>query len=140
MSNHRYKIKLYDNSGLTYQSKPEYIFIEQCKLNNIKITNGIIVKYMFNGKQHKYIIDFYLPEYKYCIEIKGNNIWYKNDVKSGKQLAKEIAAIEYCEKHNMKYNIIFPEYINSFINNLLSERDSLGIRDNSSEINSSQIL
>lgn len=137
-NNYRYTIQLYDNSGLTYQSKPEKLFIDKCKENNIQIVNGLEIPYFFNKKHRTYISDFYLPEYKYIIEIKGNNIWYKNDIKSGKQQAKQNAAINFGKNYGISYKFVFDQNINDFVNQLLNERDSLGIGDNSGEIKSSQ--
>ena len=45
LTNHRYKIKLYDDSGLTYQSNLEKQFIDKCKCNNIIIVNGLTLPY-----------------------------------------------------------------------------------------------
>lgn len=136
--NYKYKIKLYDETGLTYQSKPEKMFIDLCKENNIQIQNGIKIPYTFNNQQHIYISDFYLPEFKYIVEIKGNNIWYKRDLKTGKIDAKRNATIEFGIKYGFQYKFVFEQEINEFIKNILNERDSLGIGDNSGEIKSSQ--
>ena len=127
LTNHRYKIKLYDDSGLTYQSNLEKQFIDKCKCNNIIIVNGLTLPYFFNNKYHNYITDFYLPEYKYIIEIKSDNIWYKNDVKSGKIDAKINAATTFSEQHKLKYVMLFDNDIDKFIANILEERDSLEI-------------
>lgn len=120
-NNHIYPIKLYDTfSGLTYQSLPEKYFIDKCKENNIKILNGIEIPYNWKKKKKIYISDFYLPEYKKIIEIKSDNRFYKNDLKSGKLLAKNNAAIDFGEKNNMSFNLVFDNEIDDFINNLLN--------------------
>lgn len=68
-----------------------------------------------------------MPEYKYIIEIKSDNIWYKNDVKSGKIDAKINAATTFSEQHKLKYVMLFGNDIDKFIANILEERDSLEI-------------
>ena len=124
-NNYRYTIKLFDESGLTYQSNLEKYFIEQCYKHNIKINNGFKIPYYFNKSIHIYISDFYLPEFKYIIEIKSDNIWYKNDLKSGKIKAKENGALEFGKNQNIKFKILFDQDIDDFIKNILDERDSL---------------
>ena len=125
LNNHRYEIKLFDESGLTYQSNLEKYFIEQCYKHNIKINNGLHIPYYFNNTYHTYVSDFYLPEYKYVIEIKSNNIWYRRDLNSGKLQAKENATNEFGKKLNIKYKLLFDQDIDVFIKNILDERDSL---------------
>lgn len=125
LNNHRYTIKLYDESGLTFQSNIEKYFIEKCYQHNIKIINGFEIPYYFNNSYHKYISDFYLPEYKYIIEIKSDNIWYKKDLESGKIKAKENGTLEFIKDKKMKFKLLFDQDIDSFINNILEERDSL---------------
>lgn len=120
-TNYRYEIRKYKN--LTYQSNLEKYFINKCLEHNIKVENGIKIKYWFENKKHTYITDFYLPEYKYMIEIKSYNIWYKKDLESGKFQAKVNAANEYAKKHNLKYVVLFDKESDSFIENI--ERDSL---------------
>lgn len=125
LNNHRYQIKLYDDSGLTYQSQLEKYFIEQCYKYNIKINNGLEIPYYFKNSYHKYISDFYLPEFKYIIEIKSNNIWYKKDLESGKIKAKENGALNFGKNQNIKFKLLFDQDIDNFIKNILDERDSL---------------
>ncbi len=125
LSNHRYNIKLFDESGLTYQSNPEKYFIEQCYKYNIKINNGLKIPYYFNNSNHIYNSDFYLPEYNYVIEIKSDNIWYRKDIESGKIKAKEQGVVEFGKLYNIKYKMLFDQDIDNFIKNILDERDSL---------------
>ena len=124
-TNLSYPIQLYDNTGLTYQSGIEYNFITNCLQNNIKITNGLTISYQFNNKIHKYITDFYLPEYQYIVELKSKNKFYRDDKKSGKLYAKNNAAELFCKQNNMNFKFVFDYEINDFINKLLSERDDL---------------
>lgn len=123
LTNHRYTIRKYNNSNnLTYQSNVEKTFIDKCYENNVLIENGIIINYIFNNKQHKYITDFYLPEYKYMIEIKSDNIWYKQNVETGKFAAKVNAANKYSEENNMKYFVVFDYEIDTFFNTIILKR------------------
>lgn len=124
--NNTFKVRKYSDS-LTYQSKPELTFIEMCKANGIEITNGDKVEYVFDGKKHKYSIDFYLPQKRMQVEIKGDHVWHKNQIKSGKWKAKETAAIEYCKSKNQKFVLLFSNNFNEFFNH---ERDSLTIGEN----------
>lgn len=121
LTNHKYKIQLYDETGLTYQSNTEKYFLDKCKENNIKVQNGIKIPYYFNNSNHIYYSDFYLPQQKIIVEIKENNIWYKKDLESGKIEAKNNAAIEFGKKYNIKYKLLFGQYIDEFINNLVKE-------------------
>ena len=125
LNNHRYIIQLFDESGLTYQSQIEKYFIEQCYKYNIKINNGLEIPYYFNNSMHTYISDFYLPEFRYIIEIKSNNIWYKKDLESGKIKAKENGALEFGKNQNIKFKLLFDQDIDVFIKNILDERYSL---------------
>lgn len=120
-TNYRYKIKKYYN--ITYQSNLEKEFVNKCIDNNIRIENGLNITYHFNNKKHTYITDFYLPDYKYIIEIKADNIWYKKDVLTGKFQAKVDAATKYCITNGLKYFVLFNQDIDDFITNI--ERDSL---------------
>lgn len=60
--------------------------------------NGYEIPYIFNDKQKTYISDFFLPEYKIVLELKGNNRFYKNDLETGKINAKNKAAIQFVMK------------------------------------------
>ena len=132
LMNCSYPIRLYDNSGLTYQSGLEKTFIDLCKSKNIKIVNGFEIEYLFKNKKHIYVSDFYLPNYKMLIEIKSRNHFYRNDKKSGKIKAKINAANEFCNKNGLKFYMLFDEDIEKFINNLINtskEKDSLNLQE-----------
>lgn len=120
-ANHIYTIKLYDDSGLTYQSNLEYDFIKKCKEKNIYIINGIEIPYILNGKNHTYISDFYLPEYKKIIELKANNLFYKKDLASGRIAAKNNAAIQFATENNLSFVMIMDSDIDEFLNTLHKE-------------------
>ncbi len=123
-SNSTYRIRKYKNTSITYQSNLEKYFLDKCFENNIKIMNGYEIPYIFNNKQKTYISDFFLPEYKIVLEIKGSNRFYKNDLKSGKLQAKNDAAIQFCNDNNLRYRFVLDEYVDNFILELLNERDS----------------
>ena len=84
----------------------------------IEIINGPKVKYFFDGKERTYSIDFELPKQHKLIEIKDNHIWHKKQVESGRWQKKENAAIEYANKLNYEYHIIFPNDIEGFFQTL----------------------
>ncbi len=62
-------------NNLIYQSTYELDFIKKCLSMNIRIENGPSIDYAFDGKDHKYYSDFYLPEYNLVCEIKSNYIY-----------------------------------------------------------------
>lgn len=106
------------NDRITYQSNLELNFINICEKNNIRILDGGLIPYTFKDKTHKYRIDFFLPEYNIMVEIKDNHIWHKNQVKSGKWLAKESSAYDFCNKNDLTYKIIFNNQLEEFITSI----------------------
>ena len=52
------------------------------------------------------------------IEIKGNNPWFKRDLKLGKIDAKNNAANKFANEHNMKFIFILDD-IDIFFKNIL---------------------
>lgn len=122
MNNKIFSIKKY-MGNLTYQSKIEFDFIKKCTEKNIEIENGADISYMMNGIKHNYRVDFYLPKYRYQIELKDNHVWHKHQIETGKWELKENAAIKFCDENSMKYFLLFPKDIEKFFENL--ERDSL---------------
>lgn len=123
--NTTYPIKKYENTNIYYQSGIEKGFINFCFSNNIVIENGKEITYEFNNKVRTYIADFYLPQFKYIIELKVKNKFYRDDLKSGKIDAKNKAAIEYCKENNLEFKFVFDYELNEFNQQLLNERDSL---------------
>jgi len=97
------KTKNCQNEMILYQSRLELKFINWCNVNNIFVKNGPVIEYDFHGKKKKYRVDFQIENL--LIEIKDNHIWYKNDLKSGKMLAKENAVKK--ELENGKYDYFF---------------------------------
>ncbi len=105
---------------IKWQSIPERRFIEWCEENSISIKNGPNIEYEFDGSKKTYKVDFELPSYKYLVELKDNHCWYKQQVLSGKQPAKEIAAKKWCESNKYKYHMLFPKTIQEFKTKLKS--------------------
>jgi hypothetical protein len=105
-------IKNINNKIIMYQSKLELKFIEWCNSNNIIVSNGPSLLYNFNGKIHKYRIDFQINEL--LIEIKDFHIWHKNQVESGVWEAKMDAIKEI----KNKYYFITPNNWNVMLNEL----------------------
>lgn len=129
-SNLTYPIQFYKNTKLTFQSKLEYNFLEKCELLNIDVLNGIEVPYFFKNKLRTYITDFYLPELKYMIELKGTNQFYREDLKTGKIYAKNNAAEEYASENGLKFKFVLDTEFDDFITTLKNERDSLNNCEN----------
>lgn len=65
-----------------------------------------------------YFVDFYLPEFKIMVEIKGRNHFHKEDVESGIFQDKCDAANNYAKQHNMSFVVLFEEDFEYFIENL----------------------
>ena len=96
------------NDSILYQSKLELNFINWCNNNSIIVKNGPTIPYVFQGIERKYKVDFRINDL--LIEIKDNHIWYKNDIKSGKNDAKINAVKEAIEKGIYKeYYLITPD-------------------------------
>jgi hypothetical protein len=96
------------------------LFIDKVKELGYKIENGPEIKYFFRhiDKYRNYFVDFYLPEFKIMIEIKGDNKFYRDDVETGKFNDKCNAARKYAKTNNMEYVVLFEEDIDNFIKNL----------------------
>lgn len=95
-----YRLKKYTTkfgNEVRYQSKLELNFIEFCEENDIEIFDGDCIWYNFDGKRHRYFIDFKIKinENFQLIELKGMHLWYADQKSSGLIDAKNLAAIEY---------------------------------------------
>lgn len=81
--------------GIHYQSSWEYAYIQFCVNNGILIENyKNYFMYTYDGKQHKYYPDFYLPETDEIVEIKG--YWKPNTdakIESVKSAGRKITVI-----------------------------------------------
>jgi hypothetical protein len=102
-----------------YQSNPELHFIKWCIEKSIKVINGPQISYEWNGRMHKYRVDFQLPDKKTIIEIKDNHIWHKIQIERGKWGAKEQCANKWCEENGWTYTIIFPKSLASWKENIM---------------------
>lgn len=125
LSNTTFPIRKYLDTNLTYQSSVEKQFLDICFEHNINVKNGLKIPYIWNNKIHNYISDFYLQDYNFIIEIKSNNIFYRQQKASGKLDAKNLGAEIYAKNNNMKFVFLFDNMINDFFDTLLNERDSL---------------
>lgn len=117
-SNNTFKIKHTFNilgNKIIYQSNPELELINFCNSNNLPIFNGPKINYYFNGKNRKYLIDYFIPSKKIIIEIKDPHIWHKNQIDSGQWIQKEKAAIEYAKEKGLEYKLIFSQYLKDFL-------------------------
>lgn len=112
----RYKTKFDDI--ITYQSKLEKDFIEKCELLNIKILDGINIDYKYNGVCRKYRVDFLLPNHNFLVELKGNHIWHRNQLKSGVWDVKQTEAEKYSLNNNLTYKLLFQENIENFLTSI----------------------
>jgi hypothetical protein len=86
--------------NILYQSKLELKFIRWCNINNIVVRNGPTIDYCFGKDVKKYRVDFEIDSI--LIEIKDNHIWYSNDLKSGKAVAKENAVMKLIQDGKYK--------------------------------------
>jgi hypothetical protein len=113
-------MKNINNQIIMYQSKLELKFIEWCAAQNILVTNGPNIEYVFNEKSHKYKVDFKVGN---ClVEIKDFHIWHRNQVESGKWQAKEDAAEKYIKDSELsRYYFITPKNWNQMIRELSNE-------------------
>jgi hypothetical protein len=122
-SNKVFKFKSTTNINgekVVYQSNPELKLIKFLNDNNILIKNGPKIDYIFNGNKKIYKVDFEVSIFRHLIEIKGNHIWHKDQVDSGKWEAKELSTKRWCKLNNYSYKLIFD--VEDYINNLsLSE-------------------
>lgn len=114
--NRTFKVKSFTTpwGKIIYQSQQELHLIKWCISNMISIMNGPTIEYNWNGKQHKYKVDFQLPDYKFLLEIKDNHVWHKKQVESGKWGAKENCAKHWCEEKGWKYEMIFPTTLSAW--------------------------
>lgn len=119
MSNHIFPVKTIKNINgnlIRWQSKPELKLVNFCNENNILIENGPIVYFFFKNKKRKYHIDYYIPDKNLIIEIKDNHIWHQQQIKMGKWILKENAAIEHARENGLTYKLLFSQHLNEFLN------------------------
>ena len=113
MYNGRYKQKYYItkyNNTLYYQTKPEFRFIKWCEFNNVFVTNGDKIPYIFDKKNRYYFCDFKIAENNTwrLIEIKKKHKWWYDELRSGKMKEKVNSAIQFSKKNGyLPYKIKF---------------------------------
>ena len=111
LCNKTYKIRTTKNcinDIILYQSKLELNFINWCNNNSIIVKNGPVISYIFQDIKRNYKVDFMINDL--LIEIKDNHIWYRNDIKSGKNEAKINAVKEAIQNGDYKeYYLITPD-------------------------------
>jgi hypothetical protein len=122
LCNRTFKIrptKNINNQTILYQSKLELKFIEWCNNNNIVVTNGPNIDYLFNGKNRKYKIDFQVDNI--LIETKDFHIWHKNQVESGMWQKKIDAVNDYIKEMKLdRYFFITPNNWNQMMKELIN--------------------
>jgi predicted SprT family Zn-dependent metalloprotease len=119
--NKTFKIKKYTTKFddiITYQSNFEKDFIGRCELLNIRILDGDTVNYRFKNINHKYRIDFLLPDYKFLIELKANHIWHRKQLQSGVWKIKQSEAENYSSRNGLTYKLLFQEDIENFFTSI----------------------
>lgn len=114
-----YTIREYNNH-VTYQSNLEKEFLDFCTENNICVQNGPTINYFHDNIYKKYTIDFFLPDLKMFVEIKGSNHFYRQDLQSGRIEAKNNAAIEYAKKKNMMFEFVRDISLEKFMDKLIN--------------------
>ena len=116
-ANKNFPIKTYVtkfNDIITYQSKLELKFIQQCEQYDIRILNGQQLPYVWMNGNRVYHVDFYLPSLSKMIEIKGNHIWHRKQIENGKWGAKEKVALDYALKNNLFFEVLFEKDFYNF--------------------------
>lgn len=106
---------------ITYQSKLEHKFIKFCAENQIVVQDGQKLNYNWNGKNRKYVVDYYLPDLKLLIELKDDHIWHKKQVENGVWKAKMDAVEKYIQENDSQYLLIFPKTYQSSLDNILKQ-------------------
>lgn len=93
-----YMIKTHKETGLSYQGTYEKHFLDFCIDNNISVTRGKKIDYIFENTSHKYYSDFYIEKWNLIVEIKS--LWIYNI-----DLEKNIEKKKYTEIYG--YNFLF---------------------------------
>ncbi len=129
---HLSKIHIKENDIISIQEYfDKYVIInidekycKECKNENIfqslgkgielgiEIDNGDVISYYFNNKLHKYYVDFKIKDKETgqwrLIEIKRKHKWFRDELKSGKLLAKVKSAQEFSKNNNyLPYKMLF---------------------------------
>jgi hypothetical protein len=91
-----YKTHDYKNTGIHYQGSYELDFLEYCTSNDIKISNGPSINYIFKGKKRKYYPDFIIENNNLVVEIKSTyTLNYDMECNIAKQNAVKLAGYNF---------------------------------------------
>jgi len=106
---------------LMYRSQFEKKLIDFCNENHILINSGPVVPYFWNEKNHKYYVDFQIDDT--LIELKGNHVWHRNNMETGKWQEKEKAVREYVANSETysEFVLIFEDKFDEFKQKLLDK-------------------
>lgn len=125
LCNRIFKIKNTKNlygEKITYQSKFELKFIDFCNKNNIHLIDGPKIKYKWKSIERRYIVDFYIPELNWLIELKDEHIWHKKQIENGIWEAKMNSVNELIRnKEYYEYLLIFPKNYQDKIKYILNK-------------------
>ena len=82
-SNKNRKLNRYMIDGYYFDSKPEFCFYVCCRDFGIEIEchpiNKTMTYFDYEGRQHQYFPDFYIPSIDRIVEIKGNQFFKDHD-------------------------------------------------------------
>lgn len=101
------------NKKITYQSKLELKFINYCNKNKIIVEDGHKINYVYNNKNRRYIVDFFLPQLNTLIEIKDHHCWHKKNKINGIWYVKVDAVLKLVNEK--KYSDFMVIYSNELI-------------------------
>lgn len=103
----KYKTKFGDliNVQGTYEQK----FVKYCEENEIRILNGLMIKYYYNNQQKRYFIDFQVFKDSKIILVEIKSSYWFNKFKDQVLIKKEAAA-EFCIKNDMSYVLLIDKW------------------------------
>lgn len=100
------KIKIYENTDLSYQGTYEKDFLDKY-INILDINNGLTIKYFFDNEKKYYFSDFYIKSKNLIVEIKSDYIY---ELQLEKNLAKQKACLEQGYNHIFIINKNYDEF------------------------------
>jgi hypothetical protein len=101
-----FKISQYKNTDIWYQGNYEFDFLEKF-YDKCDIQSGPSIKYNFEGKQHTYHTDYFMPSLNLVIEIKST---YFYNIHKDKNVFKKNATIY----NGYKYILILDKQYENF--------------------------
>lgn len=113
--------KIHTGAKIMYQSKFELKLASTLDQKGVVIQNGPNIPYVFQGKQHKYRVDFFIPKLGMLIECKDNHQWHRQNCETGKWQCKENAAQNYAKQNNLEFIMVFPRNFMSFIESVVNK-------------------